>query len=608
MFRRMRYTTKLIGLFLVMVLISAGFGLYFTDALGKAGIDIGIKKAPQNDAVMEIKNAAVLAQLRFEKILAGHETESIDAVWALLDLADDYARAVLTGGTVEGFTFYASRISEVRQAVTSLRTDIATFREEIKAIYEAQSRKTGIGTESDQAFDEAYETVQKNLADDMDAAAAAGDADGVYRLGRAAYFIADGHLFLEELLSGDASLEISDIYDRFQATRSVLAEGGTLDATAFEDLDRFIAQAETRYETLRKVQEAQTEWQKRSTAHFEKFTGHIDQAQRRVKASIAEEKENLQNDLANSRIALFGIMAAGILAAVFIGGYMGRMVTRPLNRMTDRLSAGVNKLNEMAGQTASAARNLAEASSQQASSLEESSASLEEMSAMIRQNADRTGRANRAMTDTREVIEEAESGVTDLAETMATVTQAGEKTRQIVKTIDEIAFQTNLLALNAAVEAARAGETGAGFAVVAEEVRNLALRATEAAKNTGSLIESNVGRIKSGADFVNKTVASFHTIVKNVNEVANHLDEINTASEEQARGIEQINLAVSEMEKVTQQNAANAEESAAVSEEIRAQAESLDKSARELIRLIGVETGKTVQKADAGKPSIPARL
>ena len=178
---------------------------------------------------------------------------------------------------------------------------------------------------------------------------------------------------------------------------------------------------------------------------------------------------------------------------------------------------------------------------------------------------------------------------------MEDISKASGETSKIIKTIDEIAFQTNLLALNAAVEAARAGESGAGFAVVADEVRNLAMRAADAAKNTSGLIEDTLKKINSGSVLVASTNKAFTEVTTFTDKVGQLVEEISSASHEQAEGIEQINKALAEMDRATQQNAATSEESASASEEMNAQAVTMMVSVEELITLVlGLKTTKII--------------
>ena len=172
--------------------------------------------------------------------------------------------------------------------------------------------------------------------------------------------------------------------------------------------------------------------------------------------------------------------------------------------------------------------------------------------------------ADKLMVLVRELIDKTKTSMDKLNGSINRIVGSTEETQKIIKTIDEIAFQTNLLALNAAVEAARAGEAGAGFAVVAGEVRNLALRAAEAAKNTSNLIEDIVGNIRGGAALVETTEQDFKRVADNSSKAVNLVAEISGASREQSQGIEQINTAVTEMNNVTQTNAAGAEELAGI--------------------------------------------
>jgi methyl-accepting chemotaxis protein len=321
---------------------------------------------------------------------------------------------------------------------------------------------------------------------------------------------------------------------------------------------------------------------------------------------------------------LMYVMAAlGLsLLVVFMGGayFLAQSISKPIIRIVDSLRSGANEVASASGELSSTSQSLAEGSSEQAASIEETSASLEEISSMTRQNADNAGQANSLTKQADEIVGKAKQSMDSLTESMKAVSQASDETFKIIKTIDEIAFQTNLLALNAAVEAARAGEAGAGFAVVADEVRNLAMRAAEAAKNTATLIEDNVSKIKEGTQSVTETDEAFAQVTEVSSKVMGLVAEIAHASNEQAEGIEQVNKAIVSMDKVTQTNAANAEEAAAASEEMSAQAETMHGVVRELASMVGGQAQKnssparnrmnrnTPQRPQESKASAPPRL
>jgi methyl-accepting chemotaxis protein len=261
-------------------------------------------------------------------------------------------------------------------------------------------------------------------------------------------------------------------------------------------------------------------------------------------------------------------VALGLLGAFFLS----RAITRVLRATTDSLTAGAEQIAAAANQVSGSSQHLAEGASEQAASLEETSATMEEMSGMTKRTAQSANNAKEIAQAARRAADQSATAVSKLNGSMVELKASSSEVAKIVKTIDEIAFQTNILALNAAVEAARAGEAGAGFAVVAEEVRSLAHRCALAAKETAQKIEDALHKTDDGSRISTEVSVSLGGIIELVRKLDGHIVEIATASSEQAQGIEQVNTAVSQMDKLTQSNAAAAEESASAAEEMSAQA------------------------------------
>jgi methyl-accepting chemotaxis protein len=285
-----------------------------------------------------------------------------------------------------------------------------------------------------------------------------------------------------------------------------------------------------------------------------------------------------------SKITAFTIVI--LLLGVAISWFTGRSISKVFNNRATELINGAEQVSAVASQVSASSQHLAEGTTEQAASLEETSSSLEEMSSMTKQNADHANQAKSMMKEANQIVEKVNRHMADMSSAIGEITRSSEETGKIVKTIDEIAFQTNLLALNAAVEAARAGEAGAGFAVVADEVRNLAMRASEAAKNTSTLIESTIQVVRNGNELTCATQDAFKENAEISMKIGQLVDDIATASEEQAQGIIQVSKAVAEMDKVTQSTVATAEESAAASEALNAQAEQMRGYVEDLFSVI----------------------
>ncbi|MEK8034805.1 methyl-accepting chemotaxis protein [Ideonella sp. DXS29W] len=246
-----------------------------------------------------------------------------------------------------------------------------------------------------------------------------------------------------------------------------------------------------------------------------------------------------------------------------------------LGRVVAQVRTGVDCLTTASTQIAVGNQDLSSRTEEQASSLQETASSMEEITGSVRQSADSARAASELASQARSAAGRGGEIVDQVVGTMDDITAHSRKISDIIGVIDGIAFQTNILALNAAVEAARAGEEGRGFAVVAGEVRLLAHRSAEAAKEIKRLIGTSVDRVEAGSRQVNEAGEAMRSMVEQVRKVSDLIGEIAGSAEEQSRGIEQVNIAVAQMDQVTQQNAALVEESAAATASLAHQAQEL---------------------------------
>jgi methyl-accepting chemotaxis protein len=253
-------------------------------------------------------------------------------------------------------------------------------------------------------------------------------------------------------------------------------------------------------------------------------------------------------------------------------------MTQNLARMVAGVRQGCDQLNVAAAEIAQGNADLSARTESQASSLEQTAASVEQMAAQIKANADNARQADQLANHASEVAGAGGTAVGEVVTTMDAISASSRKISDIIGTIDGIAFQTNILALNAAVEAARAGEQGRGFAVVAGEVRLLAQRSAEAAKEIKSLIGDSVSKVESGSSQVLAARETIGQMVNEVRKVTDLVGEITVSSREQSEGVGQINAAVSALDQATQQNAALVEQTAAAAESMRMQTAKLSEA------------------------------
>jgi len=252
-----------------------------------------------------------------------------------------------------------------------------------------------------------------------------------------------------------------------------------------------------------------------------------------------------------------------------------RNMQQSLVNLVRNIQSGSKQVANASAEIASGNHDLSARTESQASSLEETASSMEELGATVRQNADNARTANQLAQSASSVAVRGGEVVAQVVDTMKGINDSSRKISDIISVIDGIAFQTNILALNAAVEAARAGEQGRGFAVVAGEVRSLAQRSAEAAKEIKTLISASVDRVELGSKLVDEAGNTMQEVVASIRRVTDIMGEISAASTEQSMGVTQVGDAVTQMDQVTQQNAALVEEMAAAASSLKTQAEEL---------------------------------
>lgn len=274
-----------------------------------------------------------------------------------------------------------------------------------------------------------------------------------------------------------------------------------------------------------------------------------------------------------------------------------------LNDIVARVREGSREIHHGTREIASGNADLSSRTEQQAASIEETASSMEEMTATVKQNADNARQASTLAADASSTAERGGDVVQQVVTTMHGISSSSQKVSDITSVIDSIAFQTNILALNASVEAARAGEQGRGFAVVAGEVRNLASRSADAAKEIKALIDDSVTQIQQGSTLVEQAGTTMSDVVTSVRRVTDIMDEISAASQEQSDGIEQVSQAVGQMDQVTQQNASLVQQATAAASSLEEQANRLEEAVA-VFKLVGMQVAHQ-QARQASASSAP---
>ncbi len=305
---------------------------------------------------------------------------------------------------------------------------------------------------------------------------------------------------------------------------------------------------------------------------------------------------------------LVGLLAGAALCGAVVALVIVRSACGALRGIASSMWRTSSEVSTVSREVASSSQFAAQGSSEQAATLEETSASLTEITSLTRKNAESMQAAAGLVSETNRLVEDANHNLEAMVGSMKEINGSSEKISKIIRVIDEIAFQTNILALNAAVEAARAGEAGMGFAVVADEVRNLAQRSAQAAKDTALLIEESIAKSNAGSAKLDQVAESVRKITGRAAQVKTLVDNVDGASQQQARGIEQIAAAAGQMEQVTQKNAASAERSALAGEDLASHASGLITLVQKLQELSGAAVEVSVTRSSRSSARVPVSV
>jgi len=324
--------------------------------------------------------------------------------------------------------------------------------------------------------------------------------------------------------------------------------------------------------------------------NFDSVNQNIDAITNRMK-DLSKKIDTLKQSESRSIIvATLSLSVIGIIILCFVIYWvLSYYIIKPIARNVIMLTRGSEHVATAVNQVTSLSEQVAEGAKDQAGTTEKTNELLKETTDKTNQNGERAQKANDLMNKANISVSEASESMSKLIQSMEEISKTSEETFKIIKTIEEIAFQTNLLALNAAVEAARAGEAGAGFAVVAEEVRNLAMRSGEAARNTGDSIQASVNGIQRGTELVNKTDEDFSKVTKGVEEVSDLLKDISSGFSDQITSIQHVEEAMHQIDKITHQNVGSVEGTADAAQQISMQMDDFRKIVMELVALVGMK-------------------
>jgi len=534
-------------------------------------------------------------------------TENFDAIETELVRAREHSKAYelpVLDSRLGDMEASAVQFKESSQSYYAATRDLVKFRE--------QSEQSG--SDFQLSMKDYLDVYNESLSGMISRGAGASQINGTRsRIQQAEGLIQDLNSAMAELWRAEAmndAAALEEIEVRFVESRNEL--GSLYDQTTDPELQMFLgigmASLNDNVTNVRSMIEARKTVSTEESVRNEAYTDILGYASV-LKEAVSKEVTGQSDETQAIVTQYIWIQSIGVILAVagaiLFGWIMSLSINGALSKIINRLTSGAEQVNSSSNQLSGSSQELAESASEQAASLQQTTSSLEEIGVQTKKTAENAGAANRAMQETEPRVASGVEAMKRMNGAMEEIKNSALETSKIIRTIDDIAFQTNLLALNAAVEAARAGEAGKGFAVVAEEVRSLAQRSAEAARNTARLIESSQATSDRGSAVAEEVSENLQKIEESVSSVGTIVNEISAAANEQRTGIEEMSTVMHEMDKVVQGNASNSEESASAAQELSSQATELNHIVNSLRGLVGgISTSESDKVRKNGKSSL----
>lgn len=533
------------GTFLILSIIvgiAGACGIFFVNRVGEEGVQAGKKLAPLADAMMEIKLNATHAHLILEEIMAGDKDENVQKVWMLFDESLWYANAILSGGQKENITILPTESPEIKKKIEKVIIQIKELIQSAKIRYSKFSSHQGVGTDADDIFDDLYEELQAQASTIMEKQPGLSPKD--YRsLGMIKYHLANGHLYLAEILSGDEGESFEGVINDFKSsqnyTKKLISAGVKGLEGSIKKTDNLIKLAQSRYNKQKENNAAGSDADKAFDQAFHEFISEADGAEKIVNNAITEAVNKLESQESTALISVTIISLIGLILAIILGLGVGHSIVNTLTKIFSVLRkasdgdldvrlTNVKKNDELADVSHAVNRILdrMEAFSRDASAallyasrgeyfrtikMEGMRGSFAVRANIINDGIkamqDRTDEFANQVEYASKLGAEAVAKVNDADRTIENLSLATDQIGQVVNLIRNIAKQIDILAINARIEAESAGDAGKGFSAVAGEVKRLANQTAQATNEIVDLV-NDIQSASQNVILVNKDIGS----------------------------------------------------------------------------------------------------